>query len=199
MNTFPMAKRAPRTLRLLFVAGALVLGLAASGGVEGSAFAGTPAAGADAQKGQGAHQKRGHHGPKTPAALLSRFDANADGKLAIAELPEKMRARFSAADSDKDGFLSAPELKAKAEQHAKARFAKRDANGDGALTEAEVGAQRWAHLKVADSNGDARLTFAELTEARASGKLKGMPHGHRGAARRGGPGALPKAGSGTTA
>jgi hypothetical protein len=89
---------------------------------------------------------------------------------------------LSAADSDKDGFLSVEELRARAKEH----FATRDANGDGALTLAEVGERGWARLKVADKNGDARLTFAELSEARASGTLKGAGHGHK-EARRGAP------------
>jgi hypothetical protein len=186
MNTFPTAKHATRNLSRLLTAGLLVLGLAAGSGMEGSAFAGQPADGAGAQKGQGAHDKRGHHGPRSPAALLKRFDANGDGKLAVAELPKKKQTRLGAADSDKDGFLSVEELKASAEQRAKERFAKRDANSDGVLTEAEVGERGWARLKVADKNGDARLTFAELAEARASGALKGARHGHR-AARRGAP------------
>jgi hypothetical protein len=163
-----------------------VLGLAAGSGLEGTAFAGQPADGAGAQQGQGTHDKRGHHGPRSPAALIKRFDANGDGKLAVTELPKKKQVRLGAADSDKDGFLSVEELRARAAQRAKEHFAKRDANGDGALTAAEVGERGWARLKVADKNGDARLTFVELSEARASGTLKGARHGHK-EARRGAP------------
>lgn len=144
-----------------------------------------------AAKGKGAHGGRWHGGAKDPAAMMQRLDANGDGKIAVAELPEKMRERMGAADTDKDGFVSKEEMKAKAEQRGKERFAKKDANGDGALTESEVGEEFWAHMKVADSNGDAQITLAELQEARASGKLHGMRHGHgeerRGDERRGGP------------
>jgi EF hand domain-containing protein len=179
MTTFPTAKHAPRNLSRLLTAGLLVLGLAAGSGLEGTAFAGQPADGAGVQKGQGAHDKRGHHGPRSPAALIKRFDSNGDGKLAIAELPKKKQARLGAADSDKDGFFSVEELRARAAQRGKEHFAKRDANGDGALTAAEVGERGWARLKVADKNGDARVTSAELFEARASGTLKGARHGHK--------------------
>lgn len=181
MNTFPTAKSAARNLSRLIAGGFLVLGLTAGGVLEGTALAGQHADGA--QQGQQAHGKRGHHRAMAPAAMIERFDSNRDGKLAVVELPEKMQKHLGAADTNKDGFLSVDEIKAKREQHAKARFAKRDKNGDGALTEQEVGARGWAHLKVADSNNDARVTFAELHEARAAGKMKGA---HQGRARRGG-------------
>ena len=174
MNTFPIAKPAARNLSRLIAGGLLVLGLTAGGVLEGTALAGQPADGA--QQGQQAHAK--HHRSMSPTAMVERFDANHDGKLAVAELPEKMQKHLGAADTNKDGFLSVDEIKAKREQHAKERFAKRDTNGDGALTEQEVGARGWTHLKVADGNNDARVTFAELNEARAAGKMKGARGGH---------------------
>jgi EF hand len=183
MNTFPIAKPAARNLSRLIAGGLLVLGLTAGGVLEGTALAGQPADGA--QQGQQTHGKHGHHRAMSPAAMVERFDANRDGKLAVAELPKKMQKRLDTADTNKDGFLSVDEIKAKREQHAMARFAKRDTNGDGALSEPEVGARGWAHLKVADSNNDARVTFAELREARAAGKMKGA-HGGHARARKGG-------------
>ena len=161
MNTFPTAKHATRNLSRLFTAGLLVLGLAAGSGLEGTAFAG----------------ERAHHGHRSPATMIKRFDKNGDGKLAISELPKEKQARLGAADSDKDGYLSVEELRARAQQRAKEHFAKRDANSDGYLTQAEVGERGWTRIKVADKNNDARVTFAELAEARTSGVLKG---GHKG-------------------
>jgi Ca2+-binding EF-hand superfamily protein len=257
MTTFPFAKYASQNLALLATAGLLALGLTACGAAESpeadnaegaQAIAAEPADGPGAQKGEGIHDKRGRHGKKDPAAFLARFDENKDGKLAVAELPEKMRDRVGGADTDKDGFLSidelkahapagpdghhgprgmkdpaammekfdankdgklavsempekmqehmgevdankdgfvtADEFKARAEQHAKERFAKKDTNSDGALTEAEVGADHWEHMKVADANSDAKVTLAELEEARASGKMKGK--WGKGEGRRGG-------------
>lgn len=257
MTTFPFAKYASQNLALLAAAGLLALGLTACGAADSTeadnaegtqAIAAESADGPGAQKGEGMHDKRGRHGKKDPAAFLARFDENKDGKLAVAELPEKMRDRVGDADTDKDGFLSveelkahapegphghgprgmkdraammekfdankdgklavtelpekmrehmgevdankdgfvtADELKARKEQHAKERFAKKDTNSDGALTEAEVGADHWDHMKVADSNSDAKITLAELEEAHASGKLKGK-WGKGGEGRRGG-------------
>lgn len=140
-------------------------------------------------KARGERGERGKRGPKDPAKVVERFDANGDGKLALAELPERAQRRFGDADADKDGFLSGDEIKARMEQHAgkdgerfakrgkgrkspEARFAKKDTNGDGFLTADEVG-ERWDHIKVADANNDAKLTKDELAEARAAGKLKG--------------------------
>jgi len=138
---------------------------------------------------RGERGERGKRGLKDPAKMVERFDANGDGKLALAELPERAQDRFADADANKDGFLSGDEIKARMEQHAgkdgerfakrgkggkspEARFAKKDTNGDGFLTADEVG-ERWDHMKVADANNDAKLTKDELAEARAAGKLKG--------------------------
>jgi Ca2+-binding EF-hand superfamily protein len=56
-------------------------------------------------------------------------------------------------------------------QHAAEHFKKSDKNGDGFLTQDEVGEQRWAHIQVADTNKDGKISFAELQQARADGKL----------------------------
>ena len=47
-----------------------------------------------------------------PGALVRRFDADDDGKLARDELPEQQRDRMMKADTDGDGFLSVKELQA---------------------------------------------------------------------------------------
>src|SRR4051812_8621244 len=54
-----------------------------------------------------------NHGPGHGIdAMLARFDTNKDGKLQVSELPEKLRERLGSADADKDGVVSADELKA---------------------------------------------------------------------------------------
>ncbi|MGK3984539.1 hypothetical protein WME99_15950 [Sorangium sp. So ce136] len=114
---------------------------------------------------------------KDPARLIKRLDKNGDGKLAVSELPEKAQKRLAGADTNKDGALSAEELKAHAEQHAKARaakqkerFARSDKNGDGFLTRDEVGDKRWERVKAADANRDNKLTADELRAARLARK-----------------------------
>ena len=52
---------------------------------------------------------------QTPAErvehMLEEFDTNKDGKLSKDEVPEGMRDRFDAADTNHDGFLDLEELK----------------------------------------------------------------------------------------
>ncbi len=125
---------------------------------------------------QGVDTGRGHH---DPAALITRLDANKDGKLQVTELPELMKERLATADTDKDGVLSVAELTAHRAQAKQARFAKEDKNGDGALDATEVGDKMWSHLQVADANKDGKVTLAELDAARAAGTL-GKGHGGEG-------------------
>ena len=44
--------------------------------------------------------------------MIQRMDQNGDGKLSADELPEQMRERMSAADTNGDGFYDAAELTA---------------------------------------------------------------------------------------
>ena len=160
-----------------------------------------PASDAMSPEARGEHHRgpRGERGfgPPSPEKLIERFDANKDGSLQAAELPERMQERIGDIDTGGDGVVSKEELTAhfatmKAEhqkrfaERAKERFEKRDANKDGVLDQSEVG-ERWAKLSVADANGDQKLTQDELKAAFESGKLKPMRgERHRGF-ERGGP------------
>ena len=42
--------------------------------------------------------------------MIQRMDQNGDGKLSADELPEQLRDRLSAADTNGDGFYDAAEL-----------------------------------------------------------------------------------------
>ncbi len=66
---------------------------------------------------KGHRGKRGKRFIKDPAALLQKLDKDKNGTLELGELPERKRARLSGADTDKDGRLSADELKAHFERH----------------------------------------------------------------------------------
>ncbi|HEY4102716.1 MAG TPA: EF-hand domain-containing protein [Polyangiaceae bacterium] len=55
--------------------------------------------------------------------------------------------------------------------HGEERFKKADKNGDGFLTQDEVGEKRWARIQVADANKDGKISFAEMQQAFAEGKL----------------------------
>ena len=138
------------------------------------------------------HEGRGKHrgprggrgfGPPTPEKMVERFDANKNGQLEAAELPERMQERIGDIDVSGDGVVSKDELsghfKAKFAEHAakfaeraKERFDKTDKNHDGALDQSEVGAEHWAKLSAADANSDQKLTPDELKAAFESGKIK---------------------------
>jgi hypothetical protein len=134
---------------------------------------------------------RGEHrfGPPSPDKMLERFDADKNGQLEAAELPERLQERIGDIDTSRDGVVSKAELethfrakqaerRAKFEERAKERFAKTDANQDGMLDQSEVG-EHWGKLRVADANGDQRLTPEELKAAFEAGKLKPMRGEHR--------------------
>lgn len=128
---------------------------------------------------------RGHRPGGDPAKFIERFDKNGDGKLETSELPDKLRERMADVDADKDGFITVEELRAAHQKRAEQGFARMDKNGDGALSADEVDERRWEFIKVADADGDGKVTFIELSEARASGKLSPPERGPG----RGGPGA----------
>lgn len=129
-------------------------------------------------------------GPPSPDRMMERFDANKNGQLEAAELPERMQQHIGDIDTSGDGVVSKAELdahfKAKFAEHAakfaekaKERFDRKDANHDGTLDQSEVGAERWAKLSVADSNGDQKLTPEELKAAFMAGKIQPpMMRGH---------------------
>jgi Ca2+-binding EF-hand superfamily protein len=135
-----------------------------------------------------------------------KFDADGDGRIAIADLPENKREHVAAADANHDGFITRDEMQAmrhaKFEQmkaqadanhdgtvseeertaahvrFAESRMMKHDANGDHALTQNEVSAKKWERIKKADANGDGRITSEEVAAAVKNGTL-GRHHGHK--------------------
>jgi hypothetical protein len=171
--------------------------------VAGAAAAQTTAAPAPSTA-EGGHGRRHHR--FDPARMTARLDANGDGRLQIAELPERMAARLAGADANRDGVIAPEEIRAHMEAQRAARmaqidadhdgtitpeefrahmqarqaerFARLDTNSDGAVTEAEVGAERWAHIGRADANSDGRVTADELAAARHGGR--GAHRGHGG-------------------
>jgi Ca2+-binding EF-hand superfamily protein len=115
--------------------------------------------------------------------MKKRLDKNGDGKIEVAELPEKLREKMAKADLNKDGVLSEEEMKeARSRMHAhmkahmketaEVRFASKDANKDGFLTADEVDAEHWEHMKQADANNDGKLSLDELKAAHAQMKMR---------------------------
>lgn len=58
----------------------------------------------------------GRGGPRGGAAFVQRFDRNGDGVVQVSELPPRMAERLGAADTNRDGTLSADELRVHWEQ-----------------------------------------------------------------------------------
>jgi Ca2+-binding EF-hand superfamily protein len=156
---------------------------------------------------EGKHHRGGRRGPHDPAEMIKHFDKNADGKLELSELPEKMQKFMRKADANADGVITVEELeagkekmraehlakvdtdhdgkvspeehKAAFEKFARERFAKMDKNNDGALTKDEIGDKRWERLSVADADKSGSVTEQEIKTAVAAGTLK-FPHHGRG-------------------
>ena len=177
-----MARSAIRRLVLgTFLSAAVLAGGGAAYAADGAEGTAAPRHDKDARR---------EHRPRDPARMIKRLDKNGEGKLAVSELPEKAQKRLAKADTNKDGALSAEELKAHAEQHKKAReakqkerFARKDKNGDRFLTKDEVGDKRWERLKAADPNRDSKLSADELRAAHAARKQAGKHPGKQPAAR----------------
>lgn len=132
---------------------------------------------------RGGPDAEGRRGPPNPEKMLERFDANKNGSLEAAELPERLQEHIADIDTNKDAVVSKDELgahmKNKLMARAKERFERKDTNRDGMLEQSEVG-ERWTKLSVADQNGDQKLTPDELRAAFEAGKIRLPKHGEHG-------------------
>lgn len=130
-------------------------------------------------------------------ATLMAFDKNTDGKLSKDELPERLQAMFDRADTNKDGVLTASEIRASAQSSTQSAsagmgrgkregrggpegrgrgpggvdpiFSALDTNHDGALQAEEI-ANAPAALRTLDRNQDGRLTADEY-QAFGNGRM----------------------------
>lgn len=110
----------------------------------------------------------------TPRAM--RADANADSRISQAEFVGQRVQRLTAADADRDGSVTAEEMRAAAEARksarADARFQRLDANGDGSISRAEFDAPRAGRAealpqRAARHGGPARMAQrSQRAEAR---------------------------------
>jgi hypothetical protein len=125
------------------------------------------------------HERRG------PGWLVEKFDANHDGKLELAELPEHKREKMTMADENEDGVISLAEIeKYRPMMHGRHRkdpaqmIAHLDANQNGALEVSELPEHKREKLGAADANKDGALSPDELKahfEALHSGRPGAPP------------------------
>lgn len=102
---------------------------------------------------------------------LMAFDANKDGKLTRAEVPERLQGLFDRADADKDGALTADEIRKSAQATASSGGGARDGEGrqgrggrdGGRFGGRGPGAGNDALFAALDRNNDGALSLDEIS------------------------------------
>lgn len=109
---------------------------------------------------------------------FKKADTNGDGMISRAEaatLP-RLAKNFDAIDANRDGQVTADEMRAFHEKRRAEHFKKVDANGDGQISKAEAQANAprlGEHFDQIDANKDGQLSKDELAAA------KGGHHGKK--------------------
>ncbi|HEX2762551.1 MAG TPA: hypothetical protein VHM92_01730 [Allosphingosinicella sp.] len=113
---------------------------------------------------------------------LERFDADGNGQLTLAEVQRGIATMFADADADKNGALTAQEMRAHHEKmgmHGARRGPRAgprgqgprvgpmhlDSNGDGNVSLAEAQAELARHFAQLDADKDGSVTRAEAEAA----------------------------------
>ena len=95
----------------------------------------------------------------------------------VAELTQRAQEHAAAKDLDKDGYITAAEVRAYREQQrearAAARFARMDTDMDGRVSLAEFTAERTARIQAMDANGDGTIERSEMRAAHRHGRHHG--------------------------
>ena len=127
---------------------------------------------------------------------LMGFDADKDGRLTRAEVPERFQGLFERADANKDGVLTAEEIRQSAAQQDQSSPTTRGGGGEGrgrggfafpdpvmtaldtdhdnALSASEIAGAAKALLTL-DRNADGQLTADEMQPAFGRGRGPGFP------------------------
>ena len=164
------------TFSLSLISGLAALALAACSGEGGDPSPADVPQGTASAALEAAPQGTNAGGHHDPAKFIQRFDTNADGKLEVSELPQRMQAFMGKADTNGDGVLTTDELTA-ARDAFHAKFAGKsldpatvlknlDKNGDGKLEADEVPPHMQKFMSKVDTNGDGALSLDEMTAAR---------------------------------
>jgi Ca2+-binding EF-hand superfamily protein len=130
------------------------------------------------RRGPGGSGEQARNSSDEMVQMLMEFDRNGDGKLAKAELPERMQGLFERSDANKDGLLTKEELKQSAESQAANAGGMRQGRsegrpGEGRREEGRPGGPggmlRSTPAFIAlDADGDGEVSAAELNNATAA-------------------------------
>src|SRR5512133_489651 len=110
------------------------------------ALLGTATALAAPTSGQDSSKEAPHHRGGMGARIFDRLDKDHDGRVAIAELPARMKQHLNTIDANKDGFLTRAEFEQGKAQLKALREKELDKNGDGKVTDEERREAMRAHV-----------------------------------------------------
>lgn len=114
--------------------------------------------------------------------MFDTIDADKDGKVTYAEMEANRKAEFAAADTNKDGILSADELSARMLAKFQEKLAERtqamldnmDNDGDGSLSADEMGeGPGMRNFARIDADNDGAITKEEVQAAMKHHKKRG--------------------------
>ena len=139
--------------------------------------------GSGGRRGQG-RRPDGPAGASGSESFIERLwaaDSDGDGRLAVEEIPEQMRARFDRIDLNQDGYADPSEIDSMMRRRGGVNgpaggpggLMQRDSDGDGKLSMDEAPPQLKRRFDQLDSNGDGFLERDELSSMRGRGRGQG--------------------------
>jgi hypothetical protein len=111
--------------------------------------------------------------PCGPKGFEKKMDKDGDGVVTTAEFQTGLLERWTSADANKDGKVTADEFKAEHSEHKQERFSERDSNKDGVLARSEVAKMPDQVFTRIDADKSGTLSLAEFESAHPRHGFKG--------------------------